>query len=732
MRSINLDTPVPTRFAIAGIVAIAVIVMQIVLVLGRSTDPAMSSLFVGSSWVRSGWPVVLYVLAGAGFGTYITGKLKLADTHWTISCAVGLGLLLFLTTTLGTFGLLVGSLGRIVAWLVVLLGAGLFAPTTFAFFRKKPSKHTSLGTWIPLCAIVCCSLPVLIAATSPPGYLWTSEFGGFDALSYHLELPKRWLNAAHIAAFPDNIYSFFPSWIESSYVHLAMLAGDVSRDTHGIDRFIAGDARSLIGAQLFTAATCVICACMVGHMVHAACRHLNFKPHTAPAIASCVFLLTPWSIVIGSLAYNECGMMLFGVASWVIAMQRGTQSSAKAVCIAILLGASFGCKPTAAFMFAPVTIAIALATSPRKHWIASGAIVVLLGVVTPTPWIVRNLRVSSNPLMPFATSVFGTGHWTQEQADRFSKAHHNSEPIGERLAILVGPQSITPTSSQPDTRSAVEKHRGYSNPQWLPVPLFALIGLGAGLTSRWTRKITIIAGGALALQLLAWMSVTHLQSRFLLPTLPLLCSFAVVPIAVLARAQKAQFTRLLSAVIVIVTAVVSVMFLATERNGQAFQLAGTPPSAWNGNALRDITQNTNISPADRAAALAQSPASAWINTIAPQDADVLVLGDAATLYVRSPYTMATTWDSSAIDAILQRHNESAINWHAELAVAGFDIVVINFAELARYRESNWNIPSLTEERVNEIGQQLSPPAWVHESGNIAAFIVQPSRSTPPE
>ena len=48
---------------------------------------------------------------------------------------------------------------------------------------------------------------LLVAACSAPGWLWASEFGGYDALSYHLQLPKEWLHLKKITTLDHNVYS---------------------------------------------------------------------------------------------------------------------------------------------------------------------------------------------------------------------------------------------------------------------------------------------------------------------------------------------------------------------------------------------------------------------------------------------------------------------------------------------------------------------------------------------
>ena len=66
---------------------------------------------------------------------------------------------------------------------------------------------------------------LLVAASSPPGWLWDSEGRGYDALEYHLQLPQEWLRMGRLAPLEHNVYSFLPGYIEAAFYHLAVATG---------------------------------------------------------------------------------------------------------------------------------------------------------------------------------------------------------------------------------------------------------------------------------------------------------------------------------------------------------------------------------------------------------------------------------------------------------------------------------------------------------------------------
>ncbi|MEZ6319149.1 MAG: hypothetical protein R3B49_10435 [Phycisphaerales bacterium] len=79
--------------------------------------------------------------------------------------------------------------------------------------------HLSGGGWAWIVAVPIGVL--VVACASPAGWLWDSEFGGFDALAYHLELPQEWMQrAGRVWPVDHNVYSYLPSYVEAAYVQV--------------------------------------------------------------------------------------------------------------------------------------------------------------------------------------------------------------------------------------------------------------------------------------------------------------------------------------------------------------------------------------------------------------------------------------------------------------------------------------------------------------------------------
>ena len=182
-----------------------------------------------STFWRSGITVCCWLMGATGFGVWILRwlpeELSVGIGRGSrLLAAMGLGTatLLWLDSVLGTTGLLSSET---VAWGV--LGVGILL---LAWAIRTSSSRMSIGPgdgWLPpLSWAAAPALAVLlIAACSAPGWLWQTEFGGYDALSYHLQLPREWFIQGRITTPTWNVYGGFPSFVEGAYLHLMVIDG---------------------------------------------------------------------------------------------------------------------------------------------------------------------------------------------------------------------------------------------------------------------------------------------------------------------------------------------------------------------------------------------------------------------------------------------------------------------------------------------------------------------------
>ncbi|MDY7107799.1 MAG: glycosyltransferase family 39 protein [Planctomycetota bacterium] len=617
---------------------------------------------------------LLWLAAAFGFGWPLRSWLIRATVGGVaVQGALGAAALLLLEGAFGRVGFLQlgGSAG---AWAMLVPGWVLLVTQVIRAGGGGGRSDT-----IPPHRLIWAAVPavavLLVAACSAPGWLWSSEFGGYDALSYHLQLPKEWLTAGRVHGLEHNVYSFFPSSVETAYYHLAVLIGD------GVDAAYA--------CQLLHALLTLLTAWVVADLAR------RRGGPIAGASAAVILLGTPWVIVVASLAYNEMVVALFLAAGLTIALDdsAGRTPVRRGIVIGLLAGAACGAKLTAiGFVAFPLGLLLLIETRPRRRLMPTALGALAAGFIPLLPWLLANGLATGNPLFPFAMSIFGTGHWTAEQAATFAGAHVTDLPLDQRLVegwhqlmrYGIGPN---PDPGEPWP------------PQWSILPWLALGGLVIGLLSPRLRPTTARLALVLALQIGFWLALTHIKSRFILP--------AVVPAALLVALVTAYLIERIPAGAARRSSIGVVFILALgycclptaifSREG------GGAPAAWIG-AIDLPTGDLRaalVSPRERQKLQPQHASPAlWINHLLPPDAHVLCLGEATPFYYRGErITYQTTWDRGPMSRIMRESPDDPAAWIDALAREGFTHVLVNPIMLRIWEDEDWNDPLITADRI---------------------------------
>lgn len=345
-----------------------------------------------------------------------------------LAFACGAACLLWLAHVMGVLGALrAGPLGTALAWAPVALGAALLLLPTRGVPDQAPddasriAQRLGLGwpVWPTWLACVPALAIMLYACCVPPGLLWRSEAGQFDTLSYHLQLPREWLAMGRLWPVDHNAYSWLPSYVEASFLHLAAL---------GASPATALSPRAIIGAQLLHAALAVLAALLVAGLARRWCEQMASDANDVPdpsritgraasllagTAAGGLLLATPWTVVVASCAYNELAVLLCFVAALWAALPTGPSASEstpvrfRALWCGFLVGVACGCKPTALFMVAPVVGLALLAGSRPRQWPALILWACLAGLVALAPYLARNWLACGNPVFPYAVGLLG-------------------------------------------------------------------------------------------------------------------------------------------------------------------------------------------------------------------------------------------------------------------------------------------------------------------------------------
>ena len=707
-------------------------------------------------------PSMLYLLGAAGLGTLVSPVLlprpkpadqqasavratkpdgaghhgRPTDAAW-ISLALGMAAMLTLSHALGWAGLLNATpLGRAATFAPIAVGLTALAAWWIRSARtgllSEATRQTLPRLRLSTIASTAGVSVLLVASCATPGLLWESEFRGFDAFAYHLQLPKEWLSLGRIEPLEHNVYSYLPSYLEAAYTHLGAIGAPIGRSVvNGSPSMLAGSGDVLISCQLLHAAITLLAAGLIGRISDAAAAwsHLGDRARrTARMTGWAATLATPWAIVTGSLAYNEMAVVALGAASMLVAISRTLSPLTRGLLTGFLVGAACSCKPTAIFMVAPVAAVCLVARTNFKRWHVAFGACSLSGLFTLAPWLIRNWIDCGNPVFPHLTSLFGSAHWTAEQVARYTASHRGSGTLVHRLSLL-----ILPAAGDPAVPSA-NVQRGLLHPQFFALPWLLLLSLVGMTFSRWRRRLAapaVVLSTGLVLQLLAWTLLTHQQSRFLIPIL-----LTAVPLIGLAAAmasserslQKASPSggdsprrrsinvrrTLLAGALdlgLVVQAVWLVMLFSQQGRGRPNQfLVGPPdpltarttvitPSILTGEAFR--AEWTAAAGTARREIEGDLSSEAYVNLVTASEGGITyLLGDSAPLYFTAPILYHSTYDRSPLGDLMRADPTDPGVWATKLWDAGVRHVLLNRWELERlHRRSNWYDPDVSPERT---------------------------------
>lgn len=629
---------------------------------------------VASAVLGPGLLALAWMIAAAGIGALMSPLWNGAGLGWwrdlSLRVACGVAAMLWVSHLMGVMGVM----NFLTAWGVVLAGAAVVGWTAW---RPRPVSDREQKMSLPPApflagrgVVLAALLAVLaVAASCPPGTLWVSEARGFDVLSYHLQLPREWLAQGRLWPLEHNAYSWLPSYVEAAYMHLgAMIPGN--------NPFIDGDGTATLASNMLHALmACAAAGCVAGLAQRAA--------------AGLVMLGVPWVIVTGSLSYNEMAVCLMLAASLIVVTVEGIPAGRRGALAGLLVGAACAAKPTALFMVgAPVGI-VMLARLPAREWRRAALAGAIAGIVVLGPYLLRNWAAGGNPVFPYMSSIFGAGHWSALEVARWHAGHHESAGVPARLGLLVSA-------------------RGFGHLQWGILPV---VGVVAGIAVIALRRFREERGAAIVMvvvalvQVVMWLVIGHLQSRFLLPVVVPLCVL-VSMVPALAWGTAAVHV-VLSAALLFTSGAARPGVLAAL--GVRFMVEGGPPPV---GAEERREWEESLSPAQ------------WVNA-QPRGSmpRLFLLGDSTPLYFREAVRYHTTWDASPLGVLLR---EESGDLESAAARLGATHVLVNFDELARLRRDGWYDPHVSPEtaaRLAALGRVVR--RWEVPGGAGSVLVEMP-------
>ena len=584
------------------------------------------------------------------------------------------------------------------ALLPVVLGVGLLITRGVQARRDLSRFDLARQHWPWVLAALMPGLGLLlIASACPPGTLWRVEALGYDVTSYHLQIPKEWIALGRATPLDHNVYSFFPGLMEHAYTAISLISGGSVRD-------------AVYSCQLFHASFALLA---VWGLIETARRFTGGIP---AIVAGGAVLLVPWVLITGSSAYNEVAALGFGAAAFYLALQPGRAGWRRGVLLGLLLGAATLCKLTAGPMIAVPAVIVALTSgglAPRKtaqslpQRFKFVAVVGCAGLLTLAPYFARNTIATGNPVFPFATTVFGAGHWDDALSERWHTAHTlGADRPGTLDALHRQWLGNTGYGALGGTAVPRESHNiaRFTRERGLPVFWLAVLTGGAlclGHPRTWRPALAML--GVLLWQLVFWRIGTHLQSRFLL--------FTLLPAGVLlgvgaghvrdrAGALRGVLPPIAAAVVLLPLLTVSLTTL-WHQTPQVRDPAG-------GLAPRPILLSIDaLAESTRPETLGQ-PGTHPINLLPPQSKTLVLADNSALLYLDRPVVYNSAFDVNPLGEIVRSTDGSPQAVNDALRARGITHVWVSRSEVRRLSATYGFDPSLTPELLQALTESWRP------------------------
>lgn len=309
-----------------------------------------------------------------------------------------------------------------VAAATALFGApsiiGKFTNIFFVAKRRLPSISPAfLWTTTAFFFILCAFALSLL----PPHH--------YDSLVYHLALPAEYIKNNSISPAPYNLYSHFPQNAEMIFLAALLLADGVAAQ---LITFFLGVA--LVRSVYFFTKKYTRASGKNYLMSPPDSSRPTDLPSASAAAASALLASSPFFLLLASSTYVEIHQAFIAFAAfWAFVKFLETDDGKYLIFSGALSGVAVGVKYTGFAAVAAVNVILVLrflrgtfAGASKSIKVALGEIAVftLAAIIAASPWLIKNIIYTGNPVFPFFYKVFGyalTG-WTSAAADGYFAA----------------------------------------------------------------------------------------------------------------------------------------------------------------------------------------------------------------------------------------------------------------------------------------------------------------------
>lgn len=526
------------------------------------------------------------VLAGSGVGRVARGVWRGKDVppldRFVIDLSMGLGILsLVYFAIAAAHCLTVTSAYMVCLCLAFAVGFPLAAYDISESARRwlKEKRWPSLVTLIWVVIFISLALVVLIPAlATPSGADW-------DSLAYHLSIPKLYLQHGGFYYIDFASHSNFPFLVEMLYTPALSL-----NDPAG-----AKMVHYLYGVLLVLAVVMLVR------------KHFNAKAVPLAAIAIAGIPMVMWE---ATTAYIDLATAVYTVLAVYLLLEYFDKAELRSlVGCGIAAGFAASTKMTGLALIPLLGLWLLIdrwAVERRVEWkcaLVFGGVALLVC----SPWYIKTLIYTGNPVYPFFYSIFGGRDWTTELARTYSTLQAKFGTGHDLTSFLYLPYDL-----------AFHSDRFYDRPGLFVGPIFLVAVPLLFFVRHQSRKLLGLTLFVLA-QVGIWFALSQ-QSRYLIPTFALL---AVIIAAIAYSHEKLRVTRAALYAVFAATAVFGVLMLLPLARSAAPVVFGSETQD------RYLSDTLPIYPAQR-----------WINHNTPRGAKVALFGDTRGFYLNRDYVWA--------------------------------------------------------------------------------------------
>jgi hypothetical protein len=458
----------------------------------------------------------------------------------------------------------------------------------------------------------------------------------YDTLSYHLAFPKLYAKTGRIFFIPHNMYSNLPFGIEMLYT-LALVIKD---------EILAKLIHFSIGIL------CVLTIFVIGR---------RYFGRNAGLLAAAIFYNIPAVCLTSTYAFNDLGLVLYGLLMLFCILNWSSKNKITWLMLAgIFCGFAIGTKYTGALYFIPTALILIYIQAQRHRGTEAQSLCLFLffAFLAFSPWFIKNLIYTHNPVYPLFYNIFGGIDWNGELAQRFARFH-----VADDMNVLHIFSMLW--------KIPLDKH---GSVVLLILPLLFFVKLN--------RNIKILISYTVLVFIL-WIFFTHRIIRFLLPCLSvwsLLAAYALV-----------NFKK--SKIISIVLHTLIIGFLCWNT----FKFTATV-----GFNFFDVAYGKETKEEFLSKNFYQYGVFKFINKELPDDSKILFIGENQGFYCDRDYVGSSPLDINDIVEI-SNASENAGVIYAKLIDVNITHILYNASEVKRvsstYHSFNWKQGA--EDRFNE-------------------------------